>query len=104
MARARTTAEPPSDLISGSRRFASWQIAMRRLYVAVLDGVYMQEPSGHLAFQPAHPSGLHFGVVAGRVLHVVAAEDVAGNQTIVVTVYEPDPALWDATLRKRVFP
>lgn len=51
-----------------------------------------------------YPSALHFGVVAGRVLHVVAATDAAGNQTIVLTVYEPDPTLWDATLRKRVSP
>lgn len=48
-----------------------------------------------------YPSALYFGLVAGRVLHVVAARDDAGTRTIVVTVYEPDANLWDATLRRR---
>jgi hypothetical protein len=48
-----------------------------------------------------YPSALYIGFVAGRALHVVAAQDEVGTRTIVVTVYEPDPAEWDATLRKR---
>jgi hypothetical protein len=48
-----------------------------------------------------YPSALYIGFVAGRPLHVVAAHDVIGQRTIVVTVYEPDPAAWDATFRTR---
>ncbi len=48
-----------------------------------------------------YPSALYLGFVSGRPVHVVAAEDADGQQTIVITVYEPDPALWDATFRMR---
>ena len=48
-----------------------------------------------------YPSALYIGTVAGRPLHVVAAHDVVAQRVIVVTVYEPDPTAWDATLRKR---
>lgn len=49
-----------------------------------------------------YPSVLLLGDAQGRPLHVVAAHDAAGGRTIVITVYEPDPALWDATFRNRV--
>jgi YgiT-type zinc finger domain-containing protein len=39
-----------------------------------------------------YPSALYLGFVSGRPLHVVAADDDAEQQTIVVTVYEPDPS------------
>jgi hypothetical protein len=48
-----------------------------------------------------YPSALYLGFAAGRPLHVVAAHDAIGQRVIVVTVYEPDPTAWDATLRKR---
>jgi hypothetical protein len=51
-----------------------------------------------------YPSALYLGLVAGRALHVVAARDEAGSRVIVITVYEPDTALWDATFRRRVSP
>jgi hypothetical protein len=47
------------------------------------------------------PARLLFGIVDGRALHVVAAR-ASDELTVIVTVYEPDPARWDATLRKRV--
>lgn len=48
-----------------------------------------------------YPSALYLGFVSGKPLHVVAADHAVGQQTIVITVYEPDPALWDATFRQR---
>ena len=51
-----------------------------------------------------YPSALYFGQVGARVLHVVAANDEEADRTIVITVYEPDPHVWDATLRKRLIP
>jgi hypothetical protein len=52
----------------------------------------------------AEPVNVAAWLVAGRVLHVVAAHDDTGTRAIIVTVYEPDPNLWDATLRKRMAP
>jgi hypothetical protein len=47
-----------------------------------------------------YPSRLLIGVVAGRTLHMVAADAPAGV-TIIITVYEPNPERWDSTLRTR---
>jgi hypothetical protein len=41
------------------------------------------------------------GFVSGRALHVVLAENTPEATTIVVTVYEPSPALWRPGFRKR---
>lgn len=36
-----------------------------------------------------------------RPLHVVVRDDTDAGRIFVITVYEPDPQLWDATLRRR---
>jgi hypothetical protein len=38
---------------------------------------------------------------SGRNLHVVAADDAAADETIVITTYEPDPKEWEANLKTR---
>lgn len=47
------------------------------------------------------PSRLVLGVASNRLLHVVAADDVQGGITYVITVYEPDADLWTADGRRR---
>jgi hypothetical protein len=49
-----------------------------------------------------YPSRFLLGFVDGQPLHVLAAENAADNETIVVTVYKPDPAKWDAEFRRRI--
>ncbi len=49
-----------------------------------------------------YPSRLVLGWRGARPLHVVAADNTAGQETIIITVYEPDPARWDATFEKQV--
>jgi hypothetical protein len=51
-----------------------------------------------------YPSRLVLGFVGGRPVHVVAAHSPAARETIIITVYEPDPKLWDATFRRRKRP
>ena len=48
-----------------------------------------------------YPSRLVLGRAGGRPIHVVAARNDARCETIVVTVYEPDPDQWDAEYRRR---
>ena len=48
-----------------------------------------------------YPSRLLLGFVRGRPLHVVAAMDVESGTCHIVSVYEPDPELWDDVFRKR---
>ena len=49
-----------------------------------------------------YPSRLMLGFRGQRPLHVVIADNLAEDTQIVITVYEPDPALWknDFTTRK----
>jgi len=46
-------------------------------------------------------SRLILGWSAGRPRHVLVADNAVDQETVVITVYEPDPALWDRTFRRR---
>ncbi len=48
-----------------------------------------------------YPSRLVLGWSGGRALHLVAADDPDGDLTIVITVYQPDPAIWLPDFRSR---
>ena len=48
-----------------------------------------------------YPSRLVLGWAGRRPLHVVAAYNAAVDETIVVTVYEPDPVEWNPDFRRR---
>lgn len=48
-----------------------------------------------------YPSRLLLGWRGARPLHVVVADNAAARETVVITAYEPDPALWDETFRQR---
>lgn len=47
------------------------------------------------------PSRLLFHRGKTGVTHVIAAFDAEHNTEIIISVYRPDPLLWDATLRHR---
>ena len=49
-----------------------------------------------------YPIRLLLGHVGTRPLHVVVADDVEGDRTVIVTAYEPDPALWSHDFRRRL--
>jgi hypothetical protein len=51
-----------------------------------------------------HPSRLILGWRKSQPLHVVVADDPDLQQTIVITVYEPDPSKWDSSFRRRTKP
>lgn len=48
-----------------------------------------------------YPSYLVLGFARGRALHVVAADNVQAKQTIIITVYEPDPKRWGSDFKRR---
>ncbi len=50
-----------------------------------------------------YPSYLMLGTF-GKVLHVVAADDFVGDQTIVITAYEPSAREWEADFKTRKRP
>jgi hypothetical protein len=48
-----------------------------------------------------YPSFLLLGRPKGRALHVVAASNIADDEIIIITVYEPDHHLWEIDLKTR---
>ena len=49
-----------------------------------------------------YPSRLIMGWIERRPLHIVAADNTADNETIVITVYEPEQDKWSADFRRRI--
>lgn len=47
------------------------------------------------------PSRLLLGRSGARPIHVVAADDPRSDITVVITVYQPAPELWEPDFRKR---
>ena len=47
------------------------------------------------------PSRLMLGWSGTRPIHVVAADDARAQETIIVTVYQPDVAEWEAGFKRR---
>lgn len=84
------------------RQHAVENMALRRVTVsevsAVLDsGIVIEDYPNDWPY----PSRLVLGWSGTRPLHVVAADNVQAQETIVITVYEPDPARWDSTFTQR---
>ena len=50
------------------------------------------------------PSSLVLGFDAGLAVHIVVARDENNGECHIITVYRPDPALWDETFRFRIKP
>ena len=51
-----------------------------------------------------YPSRLVLGWSGRRPIHVVVADNVDDQENIVITVYEPDPAEWQADFKRRKTP
>ena len=49
-----------------------------------------------------YPSCLRLAFVNNRPLHIVTADVTDEDTVIIITVYEPDPKLWDDEFKKRV--
>lgn len=47
------------------------------------------------------PSRLMLGWNASRPVHVVVADNVAAQEAIIITVYQPDAEEWEADFRRR---
>ena len=48
-----------------------------------------------------YPSALLLGLHGDQPVHAVVAHDPATGDCHVVTIYWPDPAIWDETFKKR---
>ena len=81
--------------------------AVRRMFqrrISVEDVADVLRNGEEIASYPddtPYPSRVFFGRRSGRPIHVVAAYNAIDEETIVITVYEPDPAVWDDTFTRR---
>ena len=48
-----------------------------------------------------YPSRLILGWIDGKPLHIVVADDPSLEVTFIITVYEPDPNLWETDFKQR---
>lgn len=48
-----------------------------------------------------YPSALLLGFVNTQPIHIVIAQDESTQACIIVTVYLPDPVLWDDSFKRR---
>ena len=48
-----------------------------------------------------YPSYLLLGFAQDRPLHIVVADNQKAKETIIITVYEPDPKIWDEGFKGR---
>ena len=47
------------------------------------------------------PSRLMLGWIGSRPVHVVVADNVAAQEAIIITVYQPDAEEWEAGFKRR---
>lgn len=47
------------------------------------------------------PSRLILGWREKRPIHIVAADDHSAQETIIITVYEPDPLIWESDFKRK---
>lgn len=79
------------------RRMRQWQITAEEVRHVLKIG----ESIERYPEDRPYPSRLVLGWSRGRPIHVVAADNEAEQEIIIITVYEPDPRLWDPTFRTR---
>jgi hypothetical protein len=79
------------------RRMFERQISVDDIVAAIGSGETIEDYPGD---QP-YPSRLVLGWSGGRPVHVVVAHNLSQNELIVVTVYEPDPELWEDDFTRR---
>ena len=48
-----------------------------------------------------YPSRLVLGWRGSQPMHVVVADNPHNQETIIITVYEPDPAQWNSAFRRK---
>ena len=74
------------------------QRAAVEIYFSVQHGETIEDYPDDIPY----PSRLILGWYEQQPLHVVAAYNRDDNETIVITVYQPDLALWSADFRRRL--
>ena len=84
------------------RRHALQRMAERKITVDNVKNVLRTgETIASYPEDRPYPSRLVLGWIGTRPLHVVVADNHEDNVQIVITVYEPDPTLWEEDFKRR---
>jgi hypothetical protein len=82
--------------------------AIQRMFQRIIDGGDVRRilSSGETIEEypddTPYPSRLIMGWIEKRPIHIVVADNIADNETIIITVYEPESDKWSADFRRRV--
>ena len=79
------------------KRLFEREISIDEMQAVIVEGETIED----YPYDEPYPSKLVLGWMHGRPLHVVAAFNEDTNETIGVTVYEPDPDIWDPDFRTK---
>ena len=79
------------------RRMWEWRVSDDE----VLQILTMGEVIENYPEDTPYPSRLVLGWCGRRPIHVVAADNPEAQETVIITVYEPDARRWDPTFRIR---
>lgn len=82
------------------QRMAERQITVEDVRAVVQTGEVIRDYPDDTPY----PSRLILGWRGTRPLHVVAADNHDAQETIIITVYEPDPGLWEPDFRRKKAP
>ncbi|MCH7794732.1 MAG: DUF4258 domain-containing protein [Proteobacteria bacterium] len=83
--------------------------ALQRMFERQIDSIDVEtvlrtgEAIAEYPDELPYPSCLMLGFVEGRAIHVVVSFDQHTGTCYVITVYPPDPELWDAEFKRRRF-
>jgi hypothetical protein len=79
------------------QRMFERNISVKKVSQALQSGVIIEDYSSEMP----EPSRLVLIFQGKRPLHVVTSENVEANETIIITVYVPDPQKWTKDFRNR---
>ncbi len=83
--------------IHAIQRMFERRISEQNVRQVLQSGRMVEDYSNDMPF----PSGLMLSRRGTRPLHVVMAENTRDNESVVITVYEPDPSQWKADFKSR---
>ena len=73
-------------------------MAERNILESVIE---MGDVIRNYSYDTPYPSRLILGWSDDRPLHVIAADDDETNETIVITIYQPDPDIWNKDFKSK---
>ena len=79
------------------QRMFERHVSIKKVMDAINTGATIEDYSSEMP----EPSRLILGFQGKRPFHVVTSENSAGNETTIITVYNPDPDKWNKDFRSR---